>query len=119
MEAVRLADRIAIMKDGMLVQVGTPQDIVLNPANEYVAEFVKEAPRTRIIKVDQLMEPVLEEATTDSTPEAAVLQPDMTLEDVLVLGAEQGNVYPVKNAEGKTVGMITPERLAGALSGYK
>ena len=56
MEAVRLADRIAIMKDGFIVQVGTPEDIVLNPATDYVAEFVKEVPRTRIIKVAQLMD---------------------------------------------------------------
>ncbi len=113
MEAVRLADRIAIMKDGLIVQVGTPQEIVLSPANDYVAEFVKEAPRTKIIKVSQLME----ESSAASTSEG--LSVDMTLEDALSWSAERGGELPVTDESGKTIGVITPERLATALSGGK
>ena len=113
MEAVRLADRIAIMKDGLIVQVGTPQEIVLSPANDYVAEFVKEAPRTKIIKVSQLMEEPAEVSSGEG------LSIDMTLEDALSWSAERGGELPVKDEAGNTIGVITPERLASALSGGK
>ena len=116
MEAVRLADRIAIMKDGLIVQVGTPQEIVLSPANDYVAEFVKEAPRTRIIKVSQLMESITQ--TTDHVKSEG-LNLDMTLEDALSWSAERGGELPVNDENGNKIGVITPERLAIALSGVK
>jgi glycine betaine/proline transport system ATP-binding protein len=56
-EAIRLGDRIGIMKDGHLVQLTTPEDMVLNPADAYVAEFTKHAPRDRVIKVRSIMSP--------------------------------------------------------------
>jgi len=56
MEALRLGDRIAIMKDGEIVQIGTPQQIVANPADEYVSEFVKDVPRGQVIPVRSIME---------------------------------------------------------------
>ena len=54
-EALKLADRIAVMKDGMIVQVGTPEEIVLYPADEYVSEFVSSVSRTRVISARNLM----------------------------------------------------------------
>ena len=116
MEAVRLADRIAIMKDGLIVQVGTPQEIVLSPATDYVAEFVKEAPRTKIIKVSQLMQASTAPASGSATEG---LTPDMTLEDALSWSAERGGELPVNDENGNTIGVITPDRLAVALSGAK
>jgi glycine betaine/proline transport system ATP-binding protein len=56
-EATKLADRIGIMKDGRMVQLATPEELVLNPADDYVAEFAKNAPRERIISVRAIMEP--------------------------------------------------------------
>ena len=56
LEALKLGDRIAIMKDGEIVQLGTPQEIVSQPADEYVSDFVKEAPRGKIISADSVME---------------------------------------------------------------
>ena len=56
-EAIRLADRIAIMKDGAIVQSGTPEDLVLNPATDYVAEFTRSVPRAKVVKVASLMKP--------------------------------------------------------------
>ncbi len=58
-EATRLADRIGIMKDGRLIQLSTPAEMVLNPADDYVAEFTKNAPRDRIFDVGSIMQPVL------------------------------------------------------------
>jgi len=57
-EAIRLADRIGIMKDGRLVQLSTPEEMVLNPANDYVANFTRNAPRERIVSAGAIMEPV-------------------------------------------------------------
>ena len=48
-EAIRLADRIAIMRDGRIVQIGTPEELVLRPADDYVAEFTRDAPRAKIL----------------------------------------------------------------------
>ncbi len=57
-EATKLADRIGIMKDGRMVQLATPEELVLNPADDYVAEFAKNAPRERIVSVGAIMQPV-------------------------------------------------------------
>ncbi len=54
-EAIRLADRIAIMKDGEIVQCGTPEEVVLNPATDYVREFSRAVPRAKVMRVASAM----------------------------------------------------------------
>ena len=54
-EALRLGDRIAIMRDGRFVQVGTPAEVVLKPADEYVANFVRDVPRSHVVPVEAVM----------------------------------------------------------------
>jgi len=73
-EALRLGDRIAILRDGAVIQQGTGQEIVLNPADEYISDFVKEVNRGRVIKVDTIMKPekVIEDAVT--IPSGAMLE---------------------------------------------
>jgi glycine betaine/proline transport system ATP-binding protein len=56
-EAVRLADRIAIMRDGRIVQTGTPEALILDPADAYVAAFTRDAPRSRILSARAIMRP--------------------------------------------------------------
>ncbi len=56
-EALRLGDRIAIMRDGRFVQVGTPAEVVMQPADEYVANFVRDVPRSHVVPVDAVMGP--------------------------------------------------------------
>ena len=56
-EAIRLADRIAIMKDGEIIQIGTPEDLVNNPATSYVAEFTADVNRAKVLSARALMEP--------------------------------------------------------------
>ncbi len=56
-EAIRLADRIAIMKDGQVIQVASPEELVLNPADEYVQEFTRHVPRDKVLSVGAIMEP--------------------------------------------------------------
>lgn len=57
LEAARLGDRIAIMRDGQLVQIGTPREIILSPADDYVRDFVADVPTSRILHVSDLMKP--------------------------------------------------------------
>ena len=57
-EALRLADRIAIMKDGIIEQLDTPANIVLNPATEYVRKFTEEVPREKVLKIESIMNPI-------------------------------------------------------------
>jgi glycine betaine/proline transport system ATP-binding protein len=56
-EAIRLADRIAIMKDGAVIQVDTPEQLVLAPADDYVAEFTRHIPRAKVLSVRAVMQP--------------------------------------------------------------
>ena len=59
-EALRLADRIAIMKDGVIEQIDTPANIVLNPATEYVSKFTEEVPREKVLKIKSVMDPIVD-----------------------------------------------------------
>ncbi|MCU9614385.1 glycine betaine/L-proline ABC transporter ATP-binding protein [Caldibacillus lycopersici] len=54
-EALRLGDRIALMKDGAIVQIGTPEEILVNPANEYVEKFVEDVDRSKVLTAQQIM----------------------------------------------------------------
>ena len=56
-EALRLADRIAIMKDGIIEQLDTPDNIVLNPATEYVKKFTQDVPKEKVLKIESIMDP--------------------------------------------------------------
>ena len=67
-EALRLADRIAIMKDGIIKQLDTPANIVLNPATEYVRKFSEEVPREKVLRIESVMDPI------DSSEELSDLQ---------------------------------------------
>lgn len=69
-EALRLGDRIAILKDGALVQEGTPVDILLHPADDYVEAFVKDVNRARALTVDTVMKPPACRITADTIAEA-------------------------------------------------
>lgn len=57
-EAIRIGHRIAIMKDGLIVQIGTPEDIVMNPADAYVREFVQGISKLKLVRAHSIMEPI-------------------------------------------------------------
>jgi len=71
-EALRLGDRIAILRDGVLVQQGEPVDILLNPANDYVEAFVKDVNRARALTVETVMQPQICRISTDTIGEAVM-----------------------------------------------
>ncbi|MGY5451117.1 quaternary amine ABC transporter ATP-binding protein [Agarivorans sp. MS3-6] len=69
-EALRLGDKIAILKDGEMVQQGTPDDILLHPATDYVEAFVKDVNRARALTVETVMQPPARRITADTIGEA-------------------------------------------------
>ncbi len=105
-EAVRVADRIGIMKDGALIQLGTAEELVMAPADGYVADFVKDAPRGRLVSVGRVMLP-----WPGGAAPARTVPADAKLESVApeVLGAD-GPVAVVDDS-GRPVGLVTREQL--------
>ena len=69
-EALRLGDKIAILKDGSLSQVGRPEDILLNPADDYVEAFVRDVNRARVLTVDVVMNPPIHRISVANIDEA-------------------------------------------------
>ena len=111
-EALKLADRIAIMRDGVIVQIGTPTEIVLNPVDDYVREFSRDIPKGRHMTLDALMDP-LEGGTP---PDGPVLRSAMSLEDALAQCAADLRPMAVADGEGRIVGQLDPSRLTRALA---
>jgi len=107
-EATKLADRIGIMKDGRMVQLDTPEKLVLHPADDYVAEFARNAPHQRIITVGTMMEPVTEESEGEVSVDAKIGE---VAEQVLRADKPVG----VVDAEGRLVGSINRGDIATAL----
>ena len=64
-EALHIGDRIALVKDGAIAQVGTPEEIVINPGNDYVKDFVKDIDRSKVLKVKHIMDSVENVEMTD------------------------------------------------------
>ena len=70
-EALRLGDRIAIMRDGRFVQVGTPEEVVTEPADDYVRNFVRDIPRSHVVPVEAIMQPADGDETANGTVASA------------------------------------------------
>jgi len=111
-EALKLGDRIAIMKDGEFVQVGTPQEVVLYPADDYVREFTKDVPRAKVLTAQNIMTP----APVGASPQQAV--PAHTLlDDLLPLVAMTEQPIPVVNTANRIIGSIDRTAVLMAMSG--
>ena len=108
-EALKIGDRIAIMNGGRLVQHGSPQDIILNPADEYVERFVADVNRTRVLLAKSIM---VDEKPQDRSQSVTVLESE-TVDTVLhALLSEDGTYVIVEDDKGKKVGYIDKETLA-------
>ena len=91
MEALKLGDRIAIMKDGAFVQVGTPEEVVAHPADDYVADFIRDVPRTHVLTARTIMEPV---SRGNGQSYASDISPDTVVQDLLPLVVNSGPAAP-------------------------
>jgi glycine betaine/proline transport system ATP-binding protein len=111
-EAIRLADRIAIMKDGAVIQVGTPEELVLHPATDYVAEFTRDVQRSKVMSVKSLMQPL-------NSAHTLIGQVRDTDKIGAVAGRiiETGKPFAVVDADGRLVGEIAPKPILDMLLG--
>ncbi|MDC3173889.1 ATP-binding cassette domain-containing protein, partial [Candidatus Pelagibacter sp.] len=127
-EALKLADRIAIMKDGIIEQLDTPANIVLNPATEYVRKFTEEVPREKVLLIEDVMD-----KTIDNLGDLRVLK-DEIIEDVAekILTQEKSaigiisltfnywlrhKVVAVINKNDEIIGSINPTKIINTVFG--
>ena len=112
-EALRLADRIAIMKEGVIEQLDTPANIVLNPATEYVRKFTEEVPREKVLKIGAVMDPydAGEDVSDLKVPQDAIIE---TVAEA-VLNA--GKPVTVVDDAGNAVGIVHASRVVSILFG--
>ena len=109
-EAIRLADRIAVMKDGMIEQIATPEELVQSPATEYVADFTRHVARAKVIRAQSRMEP----ATSDRF--AGEVAHDATIE-AIADQVERADAPLRVVKDGKTIGQITAQAVIDVLVG--
>ena len=107
-EAVRIGDRIAIMRDGKIVQIGTAEDIVMNPADDYVADFVAGISRLKVVRAHAVMQPIeAHVAAHGSVPaDAPRVNEAETLSNLINMAIDNDSAILVEDA-GKDVGIIT------------
>lgn len=109
-EAVRLADRIAIMKDGEVIQIATPEELVMNPATDYVAEFTRHIPRSKVLTVGGVM---TAGAAGDGDPILQSTRVSDVAERIIAADAP----IPVSDSSGQVVGAIDRKAVAHVLFG--
>ncbi len=126
-EALRLGDRIAILKDGELIQEGEPVDILLNPADDYVEAFVKDINRARALTVKTVMKPPIQRITADTIGEALVQMKDLpgdygyyfnkegyqgvVSQETLEAASEQKRTTPMSDEFFEVIPAIEPDAL--------
>jgi glycine betaine/proline transport system ATP-binding protein len=116
-EALRLADRIAIMKDGIIEQIDTPANIVLNPATEYVAKFTREVPREKVLNCESVMDEVGD--LLDSDMSQLKVSKDAIIETVCEAVLNEQKPVPVVNKDDKVVGVLQCSKVISMLFGSK
>jgi glycine betaine/proline transport system ATP-binding protein len=110
-EALKLADRIAIMKDGIIEQLDTPANIVLNPATEYVRKFTEEVPREKVLLIEDVMD-----KSRDNLGDLKVSK-DEIIENVAEKILTQDKVVAVINKNNEIIGSINPTKIINTVFG--
>jgi len=114
-EALRLADRIAIMKDGIIEQLDTPTNIVLSPATEYVRKFTEEVPREKVLKIEAVMEPMSDNKNLSDLK----VSKDAIIETVAEKILSQEKPVAVTDSNKKIVGIVKPSKVIHTVFGGK
>ena len=118
-EAVRIGDRIAIMRDGRVVQIGTAEDIVMNPADDYVADFVAGISRLTIVRAHAVMQPLDKYTASIGVPldDAPRVKEDASLSELLQLAIDSDAPIVVRDND-IDIGVITrPDILQTVIEG--
>ena len=111
-EAIRLADRIAIMKAGKVIQIGTPEELVLAPADDYVREFTSEIPRAKVLSVSTVMsKPMGDEVRGED------IFPHSRIESIAPEVISRDRAMAVLDDSGEVVGRLEPGHIIPVLAG--
>src|SRR5262249_47400933 len=113
-EAIRLADRIAIMQDGEIIQIGTPEDLVARPATAYVAEFTRDVQRAKVISAGTLMRPC-----RDGTTYAARVRAGDRAASFAAAIVGSAEPFGVVDESGALIGEIRRDDVIDLLAGRK
>lgn len=111
-EAIRLADRIAIMKDGQVVQVATPEELVLAPADSYVSAFTAHVARAKVVSLGRIVMPGVPEVVAGSLPADARIE--SVAEQIVTANAP----FSVQR-DGVLIGHVTPAAIISVLIGSR
>lgn len=112
-EALKLGDRIALMRDGRVVQLGTPEEIVGSPADDYVRDFVRDVPREQVLTVRTAMRPASSAEAAGSGP---AVRPDATVAEAVEAVARGGGPARVLD-EGRCLGVVDSDALLSVIAG--
>ncbi len=110
-EAIRLADRVAIMKDGIIEQLGTPEEILAHPATDYVRAFTKDAPKGKVLSARSIMRPLSNAKVAGEIPAAALAA------EIARTTLDGSKTYAVIDESGKRIGMVSASDIIAVLSG--
>ncbi|MFJ3840878.1 quaternary amine ABC transporter ATP-binding protein [Streptomyces sp. NPDC054904] len=111
-EALRLGDRIALMRDGRIVQLGTPEEIVGSPADDYVRDFVRDVPREQVLTVRGAMRP----AAPGEDAQGVALAPTTTVAEAIEAVARSGAPARVVD-RGRCLGVVDDAALLAVVAG--
>jgi glycine betaine/proline transport system ATP-binding protein len=112
-EALRLADRIAIMKDGFIEQLDTPANIVLNPKTDYIKKFTEEVPREKVLKIEAIMDTTLEDHNDNNIS----VSKDAIIETVAEKILSQEKPVNVTDAKNNIIGSVKPSKIIQTVFG--
>ena len=116
-EAVRVGHRIAIMRDGKVIQIGTPEEIVISPADEYVADFVKGISRLKVVQAKSIMQSVeaYEKKNGKLWDDLESVQENELLSRVIEKSKSKDKPLVVRNSNSQVIGAITQADLLKAV----
>ncbi|MHA4778489.1 quaternary amine ABC transporter ATP-binding protein [Streptomyces sp. MSC1_001] len=116
-EAMRLGDRIAVMRDGRIVQLGTAEDILVRPADDYVASFIQDVDRSRVLTAAAVMTAGAVPADCPADCACQAVAPDTLVADLCAVAARAPHPVTVEDADGRALGVVSTERLLGVMGG--
>jgi len=113
LEAIKMGDRIAIMKDGVVVQIGTPEEIVTNPVDDYVREFTEDVPRYKVVSVGKVMQDVSNSARIES---AQRVHHNEKIDSLIDLVTNSDGPLAVVDDDNQIIGEVTQTMILRAMS---
>ncbi len=116
-ESLKLGDHIGILNGGRLVQIGRPEEIIMNPADDYVKAFVKDVNRSKVLRAKTVMTKVDEFDAKNINPSNIYsIEENVVIEDIIPKVLKERSTINVVDKQGDTMGYITANELSDALT---